>query len=135
MKSDTLAQLLAALGVTRSFSRPHVSDDNAYSESQCKTLKYQPDHPGRFESPTVAQAYLQELFGWHNDEHAHSGLALFTPADVFHGAAPRGGELHRFRSAWADRDFEPGSGALSEQPSATRAYPRTRFPRVCGTWS
>ena len=85
MKSDTLAQLLAALGVTRSLSRSHVSDDNAYSESQFKTLKYQPDYPGRFESLAVAQAYLQEFFGWHNDEHAHSGLALFTPADIFRG--------------------------------------------------
>ncbi len=85
MRSDTLAQLLAALGVSRSFSRPHVSDDNAFSESQFKTLKYQPDYPGRFESPPQAQAYMQEFFGWHNDDHAHSGLALFTPGDVFHG--------------------------------------------------
>jgi putative transposase len=85
MKSDTLAQLFAALGVTRSFSRPHVSDDNAFSEAQFKTLKYQPDYPGRFDSPPQAQGYMQEFFGWHNDEHAHSGLALFTPGDVFHG--------------------------------------------------
>lgn len=85
MKSDTLAQLLGALGVSRSFSRPHVSDDNAYSEAQFKTLKYQPDYPGRFESPPQAQAYMEEFCGWHNDEHAHSGLALFTPGDVFHG--------------------------------------------------
>jgi putative transposase len=85
MRSDTLAQLLAALGVSRSFSRPHVSDDNPFSEAQFKTLKYQPDYPGRFESPPQAQGYMQEFFGWHNDEHAHSGLALFTPADVFHG--------------------------------------------------
>ena len=85
MRSDTLAQLFAALGVSRSFSRPHVSDDNAFSEAQFKTLKYQPDYPGRFESPLQAQAYMEEFLGWHNDGHAHSGLALFTPADVFHG--------------------------------------------------
>ncbi|MBM3679624.1 MAG: IS3 family transposase, partial [Actinobacteria bacterium] len=85
MKSDTLAQLFASLGVSRSFSRPHVSDDNAFSEAQFKTLKYQPDYPGRFESELHARGYLQEFFGWHNDQHHHSSLALFTPADVFHG--------------------------------------------------
>jgi putative transposase len=85
MKSDTLGQLFASLGVSRSFSRPHVSDDNAFSEAQFKTLKYQPDYPGRFESELHARGYLQEFFGWHNDEHHHSALALFTPSDVFHG--------------------------------------------------
>lgn len=88
MKSDTLAQLLASLGVSRSFSRPRVSDDNAFSEAQFKTLKYQPDYPGRFEGELHGRAYLQDFFGWHNDEHHHSGLALFTPADVFHGRVP-----------------------------------------------
>jgi transposase InsO family protein len=85
MKSDTLAQLLASLGASRSFSRPHVSDDNAFSEAQFKTLKYQPDYPGRFDGELHGRAYLQDFFGWHNDHHHHSGLALFTPADVFHG--------------------------------------------------
>jgi putative transposase len=83
MKSDTLAQLLATLGVERSFSRPHVSDDNAFSEAQFKTLKYQPDYPGRFLGEVHARGWLGSFFGWHNDEHHHSGLALFTPADVF----------------------------------------------------
>ena len=85
MKSDTLAQLLAELGVTRSFSRPHVSNDNAFSEAQFKTLKYQPDYPGRFQSPPQAQGFMQEFFGWHNDAHAQSASPEFTPADVFHG--------------------------------------------------
>jgi putative transposase len=85
MKSDTLAQLLASLGASRSFSRPRVSDDNAFSEAQFKTLKYQPDYPGRFDSEMHGRAWLQDFFGWHNDDHHHSGLALFTPADVFHG--------------------------------------------------
>ncbi len=85
MKSDTLAQLLASLGASRSFSRPHVSDDNAFSEAQFKTMKYQPDYPGRFASELHGRGWLQDFFGWHNDEHHHSGLALFTPADVFHG--------------------------------------------------
>lgn len=85
MKSDTLAQLLASLGASRSFSRPRVSDDNAFSEAQFKTLKYQPDYPGRFEGELHARGYLQDFFGWHNEQHHHSALALFTPSDVFHG--------------------------------------------------
>jgi transposase InsO family protein len=83
MRSEALAQLFASLGVTRSFSRPHVSDDNAFSESQFKTLKYQPDYPERFTSLAHARAWCQEFFTWYNDHHQHSGLALFTPADVF----------------------------------------------------
>lgn len=85
MKSDTLAQLLATLGVQRSFSRPHVSDDNAFSEAQFKTMKYQPDYPGRFAGELHARGWLEPFFGWHNDEHHHSNLALFTPAEVFFG--------------------------------------------------
>src|SRR3978361_438924 len=87
--SDTLAQLLATLGVQRSFSRPHVSDDNAFSEAQFKTLKYQPDSPGRFAGELHARGWLAPFFGWHNDAHHHSTLALFTPADVFFGRVER----------------------------------------------
>ena len=83
MKSDTLAQLLATLGVDQSFSRPRVSNDNPFQESHFKTMKYQPDYPGRFASVFHARAWLQDFFGWHNDDHHHSGLALFTPAEVF----------------------------------------------------
>jgi putative transposase len=84
MTSDGMAQLLARLGVTPSFSRPRVSDDNPFSESQFKTLKYQPDFPGRFESPEHARGWAREFFTWYNEEHHHTGLALFAPADVFH---------------------------------------------------
>ena len=83
MRSDTLAQLLATLGVNQSFSRPRVSDDNPFSEAQFKTMKYQPDYPGRFTGLMHARGWLEPFFGWHNDDHHHSGLALFTPADVF----------------------------------------------------
>jgi putative transposase len=85
MKSDTLAQLLDTLGASRSFSRPRVSNDNPFSEAQFKTLKYQPDYPGRFASDLHARAWLEDFFAWHNEQHHHAGLALFTPADVFHG--------------------------------------------------
>ncbi len=85
MRSEELAQLLGSLGIVRSFGRPHVSDDNAFSESQFKTLKYQPDYPEHFASPAHARAWCQEFFAWYNDHHQHSGLAFFTPADVFYG--------------------------------------------------
>ncbi len=84
MKSDTLAQLLDSLGASRSFSRPRVSNDNPYSESQFKTMKYQPDYPGRFASAFHGRGWLGDFFAWHNDHHHHAGLALFTPADVFY---------------------------------------------------
>ncbi|AUX38809.1 hypothetical protein SOCE26_001870 [Sorangium cellulosum] len=77
--------LLGSLGVVRSLSRPHVSDDNAFSESQFKTLKYQPDYPDRFASLAHARASCQEFFTWYNGLHQHYGLTLFTPADVFYG--------------------------------------------------
>ena len=85
MRSEGLAQLLGSLGVVRSFSRPHVSDDNAFSESQFKTLKYQPDYPDCFASPTHARAWCQQFFLWYNEHHQHSALALFTPSEVYNG--------------------------------------------------
>lgn len=83
MKSDTLAQLLATLGVDQSFSRPRISNDNPFSEAQFKTLKYQPDYPGRFTGLLHARGWLEPFFSWHNNDHHHSGLALFTPSQVF----------------------------------------------------
>ncbi len=102
MKSDTLAQLLATLGVTQSFSRPHVSDDNAFSEAQFKTLKYQPDYPGLFSGVLHARGWLESFFTWHNDDHQHSGLALFTPAEVFFG---RVAAVHRVRQDALDAQY------------------------------
>lgn len=87
MTSKTVAFLLADLGVTQSHSRPHVCDDNPYSESQFKTLKYRPDFPDRFTSIEAARLHCQRFFGWYNDDHRHSGLGLHTPADVHHGLA------------------------------------------------
>jgi putative transposase len=88
MRSHGLGQLFATLGVERSFSRPRVSDDNPFIESHFKTLKYQPDFPGRFASLLHARAWLQRFFEWYLEHHHHAGLALFTPADVFHGRVP-----------------------------------------------
>lgn len=87
MTSKPVAFLLADLGVTQSHSRPHVSDDNPFSEAQFKTLKYRPDFPGRFDSIEAARRHCQLFFGWYNDEHRHTGLGLHAPADVHYGTA------------------------------------------------
>jgi putative transposase len=87
MISKPVAMLLADLGVTRSHSRPHVSNDNPYSESQFKTLKHHPTFPDRFGCLQDARAFCQRFFGWYNVEHRHSGIALLTPADVHYGRA------------------------------------------------
>jgi putative transposase len=87
MTSKPVAMLLADLGVTKSHSRPHVPDDNPYSESQFKTLKHHPTFPDRFGSIQDARAFCQRFFGWYNAEHYHSGIALLTPADVHFGRA------------------------------------------------
>ena len=75
MTSKPVALLLADLGVTQSHSRPHVSNDNPYSEAQFKTLKYRPGFPGRFDSIEAARAHCQDFFGWYNDEHRSPGFA------------------------------------------------------------
>jgi putative transposase len=87
MTSKTVTQLLADLAVTQSHSRPHVSNDNPYSESQFKTLKYRPDFPGQFTSIESARVHCQRFFSWYNDDHRHSGLGMHTPADVHYDTA------------------------------------------------
>jgi putative transposase len=87
MTAKPVAMLLADLGVTRSHSRPHVPDDNPYSESQFKTLKHHPSFPDRFGSIQDARGFCQGFFGWYNAEHRHSGIGLLTPADVHYGHA------------------------------------------------
>jgi putative transposase len=87
MASKPVAFLLADLGVTKSHSRPHVSNDNPFSESQFKTLKYRPEFPDRFGSFEDAHAFCSWFFGWYNDEHRHSGIGFHTPTDVHYGRA------------------------------------------------
>jgi putative transposase len=87
MKSHSVAQLLGSLGVTKSHSRPHVSNDNPFSESQFKTLKYRPAFPDRFGSQQDAHAFCKPFFHWYNHEHYHSGLGMLTPATVHYGRA------------------------------------------------
>lgn len=87
MTSKPVALLLAELGVTKTHARPHVSNDNPYSEAHFKTLKYRPDFPARFGSLEDARAHATDFFVWYNTEHRHSGLGLHTPHDVHHALA------------------------------------------------
>ena len=87
MKSKTVALLLSDLGVTKSHSRPYVSNDNPYSEAQFRTMKYRPDYPDRFGCLEDARVWAQDFFRWYHFEHHHTGLGLMTPAMVHYGQA------------------------------------------------
>jgi len=93
MRSRPVALLLADLGIAKSHSRPHVSNDNPYSEAGFKTLKYRPTFPARFGSIEDARAFCTDFFVWYNGEHRHSGIAMYTPADVHHGRTVELGQV------------------------------------------
>jgi putative transposase len=87
MKSNLVAQLLADLGVTKTHSRPYVSDDNPFSESQFRTMKYRPEFPQRFGSIQDSRSFCGPFFDWYNHAHHHSGIGLHTPYSVHYGLA------------------------------------------------
>jgi putative transposase len=87
MTSKPVAFLLADLGITKTHSRPHTSNDNPFSESQFKTLKYRPDFPERFASIEEARGFCRPFFHWYNQEHHHSGINLLTPQMLHYGEA------------------------------------------------
>jgi putative transposase len=87
MRSKAVCDLLYDLGVAKSHSRPYTSDDNPYSESQFKTLKYRPEMPERFSSIHEARSLFRALLSWYNEEHKHSGIAMLSPAVVHQGHA------------------------------------------------
>lgn len=89
MRSKPVALLLSDLGVTKTHSRPHVSNDNPYSESQFKTLKYRPHFPKRFGCLEDARGFCATFFDWYNAEHHHSGIGFLTPEIVHYGRAPQ----------------------------------------------
>jgi putative transposase len=89
MIAKPVTLLMTDLGVLPSHSRPHVSNDNPFSEAQFKTMKYQPDYPERFGSQVDARTWAQTFFPWYNDEHHHSGIGYLTPAAVHYGEASR----------------------------------------------
>lgn len=103
MTSKPVAFLLADLGVTKTHSRPHVSDDNPYSESQFRTMKYRPEFPDRFGCIQDSRAFCQGFFRWYNEEHRHSGLGLLTPAMVHYGQAE---SIVRQRQAVLDAAYQ-----------------------------
>ena len=109
MTSKPVALLLADLGVTKTHSRPHVSNDNPFSEAQFKTLKYCPAFPERFGSLADGRAFGHHFFGWYNNDHYHSGLGFLTPAVVHHGRAER---VHAQRTTQPDAVHRPAGGGL-----------------------
>lgn len=121
MKSDTVAQLLASLGVVKSHSRPHVSDDNAYSEAQFKTLKYRPDFPDEFGSLEDARAFLRRFFRWYNEQHYHDGIGLLTPSVVHHG---RAATVLAARQATLDAAYRAHPERFVKRPPAPPKLPQ-----------
>jgi len=112
MTSRTVSQLLADLGVLQSHSRPHQSNDNPYSESQFKTLKYSPTFPKRFANIADARSFCETFFDYYNNEHRHSGIGYNTPANVHHGLddiirEKRQGVLDAAYTSRPDRFWKP----------------------------
>lgn len=120
MKSKPVALLMADLGVTKTHSRPHVSDDNPYSESQFRTLKYRPGFPDRFGSIEDARGFCQSFFRWYNFEHHHSGLGLMTPAVVHLGKAA---DLLLQRQAVLDNAFQAHPERFVRRPPKPPSLP------------
>jgi putative transposase len=120
MTSKQVALLLADLGVTKTHSRPHVSDDNPFSESQFKTLKYRPEFPDRFGSREHARSFCQQFFPWYNTEHHHSGLGLLTP-EVVH--TQRAEQVRDLRQLTLDAAFEAHPERFVQKPPQSPALP------------
>ena len=141
MTSDTVTGLLALLGIDQSHSRPHVSDDNPYSEAQFKTLKYCPAFPVQFGSIEDARVFCSQFFWYYNNEHRHSGIAMHTPASVHDGTAVK---IHarrvatlraaylahpeRFRSRPNPPPCPPERGSTSH-PQPSRPAPHYKPPK------
>ena len=130
MTSKTVAALLADLQVTRSHSRPRVSNDNPYSESLFKTLKYGPNFPERFGSLCEARQFMDTFTNWYNHEHRHTGIGLHTPADVHFGLATdiaagrrtvltqaRARHPHRFGTTGAPKILDPPDTTWINRPA------------------
>ena len=124
MTSKPVAFLLADLGVTKTYSRPHVSNDNPYSEAQFKTLKYRPGFPDRFGSLQDARTFCQAFFTWYNRVHRHSGIAMMTPEAVHYGHAP---QLHQARA-------EVLAGAYAAHPERFVRKPPLPKPLPTAVW-
>jgi putative transposase len=120
MTSKPVAFLLADLGVTKTHSRPHVSNDNPYSESQFKTLKYRPGFPDRFGSIQDARGFCQQFFAWYNREHRHAGIAMMTPEAVHYGHADK---LHQARAEVLAAAYAAHPERFVRRPPAPKPLP------------
>jgi putative transposase len=120
MTSKLVSQLLVDLGVARSHSRPHVSNDNPYSEAAFKTLKYCPAFPGSFGSIQDARAFCAEFFAYYNHEHRHSGIALHTPASVHYGTAT---EIREQRTATLNAAYAANPDRFRHRPPQAPELP------------
>ena len=134
MRSKPVALLLADLGVTKTHSRPHVSNDNPFSEAQFKTLKYCPQFPERFGSLADGRAFGQVFFPWYNREHRHSGLGFLTPASVHFGQAAvvREHRRHVLAAAYAAHPerFVKGPPQPADLPTAVWINPPVKNSAV-----
>jgi putative transposase len=132
MTSKPVALLMADLGVTKSHSRPHVSNDNPFSEAQFKTMKYRPDFPDRFGSLEHGRSFCGDFFPWYNTEHHHVGLGLFTPHDVHYGlaAAKREERAHVLAEAFAKNPERFPNGQPSPRPLPTAVWINPPKPHV-----
>jgi putative transposase len=127
MKSRPVALLLSDLGITKTHSRPYTSDDNPFSESQFKTLKYRPDFPQRFGCIEDARQFCQSFFRWYNEDHRHTGINLLTPETVHHGLSAqileaRGNVLNAAYEANPER-FVNGVPSIKQLPGAVWINP------------
>jgi len=124
MASKPVAFLLADLGVTKSHSRPHVSNDNPFSEAQFKTLKYRSEFPDRFQSLEHAKAFCTDFFAWYNNEHRHSGVGMHTPANVHHALA---GAVHEARAGVLTAAFVAHPERFVRHAPRPLAFPSTSW--------
>jgi len=120
MKAKATAFLLADLGVTRSHNRPHASNDNPFSESHFKTLKYQPTFPKRFGCIEDAKSFCRRFFDWYNQDHHHAGIGLMTPDQVHYGQADA---VHAARQQTLDQAFRANPERFVNKTPAPPAKP------------
>jgi putative transposase len=122
MKSKPVAFLMADLGITKSHSRPYVSNDNPYSESHFKTLKYRPEFPESFGAIMDARVFCQPFFNWYNSKHYHSGIGFLTPEDVHYGRAE---QIIKERKAVLDAAYEKNQKRFKGKMPTPAALPVT----------
>ena len=124
MKAKATALLLADLGVTRSHNRPHTSNDNSFSESHFKTLKYQPTFPQRFGCIEDARSFCRHFFDWYNQDHHHAGIGLMTPDQVHYGQTDA---VHAARQLTLDQAFRDNPERFVNKPPIPPAKPTAAY--------